>query len=275
MRTRFPVLGVVLLAACLAVPAFAQEAAAPPELTREQMADFLRRAPVVKHTGLSKGTTKPKRLTLSDGTVTHDAVFQSIDQTIQKQRFVDGRIEMSFRDSYRYNIAAYRLAELLGLDDMLPVTVEREWGGSKGSLSWWIDWKWDEVMRRKQDLAPPPERVTAYSNQLHLSRVFTQLVYDVDRNQTNTLISEDWKLYMVDFSRAFRHSDKLQYPETIQRCSRDLFERLQALTRETVTRAVGEHVEPEAITGLLVRRDRILERIRGLVQQRGEATVLF
>ena len=39
--------------------------------------------------------------------------------------------ELNFVDSYKYNIAAYRLAELLGIDDMLPVYVERKWEGDQ------------------------------------------------------------------------------------------------------------------------------------------------
>jgi len=35
-------------------------------------------------------------------------------------------------DSYKYNIAAYALAELLGMEDMLPVYVERKWEGKYG-----------------------------------------------------------------------------------------------------------------------------------------------
>lgn len=275
MRTQTSLVALAVLVVSLAVPGFAQEAAAPPALTPGAMADFLLHAKIVKHKALSKGVTKPTKVTLSDGGVTHDAVFQSVDQTLQRQQFIDGRVEMYFRDSYHYNIAAYRIAELVGLGHMLPVTVEREWDGRKGSLAWWIDWKWDEQMRRKENLAPPPDRREIYSNDLHLSRVFGQLVYDTDRNQTNTLISADWRLYMIDFTRAFRTSDKLQYPESIQRCSVDLLARLEALTRESVADAVGTHLSPDAITALMARRDRIVERIRKLVKERGEPSVLF
>ena len=38
-------------------------------------------------------------------------------------------IELDFVDSSKYNIAAYRLAELLNLDDTLPVYGERKWQG--------------------------------------------------------------------------------------------------------------------------------------------------
>jgi hypothetical protein len=67
------------------------------------------------------------RLTLSDGTVTHDASFQPIDEHRTETKFASGRSELNFVDSYKYNIAAYQLAELLGMDDMLPVYVKRKW----------------------------------------------------------------------------------------------------------------------------------------------------
>jgi hypothetical protein len=249
--------------------------AATPALTRAEIEAFLQHAKVVAHHGLSKGMTKPTRLTLSDGALTHDAVFQAIDVSAQRQRFSDGRVELNFRDSYHYNIAAYRLAVLIGLGDMVPVTIERGWDGQRGSLSWWIDWKWDEQMRRKEDVRPPDDRRIAYSNQLHLSRLFEELVDDTDRNQTNTLIAEDWRLYMVDFTRAFRTADEPPHVNRVLRCSREVYQKLQALTRETVVNAVGSHVEPAAVNGLLARRDRILERLRALIQERGEISVLF
>lgn len=271
-------IGLVILLALVQPPVVpAQDAAVPTAapLTRAEMAAFLEHAKIVKSGSIPRGTTRPSRLTLSDGTLTHDAVFQSIDLLVNRQQFTGGRVEMNFRDSYRYNIAAYRLAELLGIGNMLPVTVERTWKGQKGSVSWWIDWKWDEVMRRKEDAHPPAELVIAYSNQLHLSRVFGQLVYDTDRNQTNTLVSADWTLYMVDFTRAFRDYDMLQYPDSVQRCSADLLQKLKALTRESVNNAVGSYLEPSAVTGLLKRRDKIVLRIEALIAERGEKPVLF
>ena len=35
-------------------------------------------------------------------------------------------------------------------------------------------------------------------------RMFAELVYDTDRNHGNILYDTDWKLWMIDFSRAFR-----------------------------------------------------------------------
>jgi hypothetical protein len=66
--------------------------------------------------------------------------------------------ELNFVDSYKYNIAAYALAELLGMDDIVPVYVERKWQGNAGSLSWWSPVKMEEADRRKQQIYAP-ERV--------------------------------------------------------------------------------------------------------------------
>ena len=103
-------------------------------MTREDMAHFLRTAKVVASKGLNKGVTHPARLTLSDGTMTHDGAFSRVDEHQPIMRFERGRTELDFVDSYRYTLAAYGLAGLLGLADMMPVTVERKWDGDTGAL---------------------------------------------------------------------------------------------------------------------------------------------
>src|SRR5713226_528873 len=51
-----------------------------PTLTKEQIKQFLLTAKVVKSQRSNKGITNPWRLTLTDGTVTHDASFQAVDE---------------------------------------------------------------------------------------------------------------------------------------------------------------------------------------------------
>ena len=55
-------------------------AADEPALTKEQIKQFLLTAKVVKSRQSNKGITNPWRLTLTDGTVTHDASFQAVDE---------------------------------------------------------------------------------------------------------------------------------------------------------------------------------------------------
>jgi hypothetical protein len=200
-----------------------------PTLTKEQIEHFLLTAKVVKSEHAKKGITDTLRLTLSDGTVTHDASFQSIDVHKPTMQLARGT-ELNFVDSYKYNIAAYQLAELLGLDDMVPVYVERNWKGDTGSLSWWLPVKMDEVERHKQNLTAPD--ADAWNNQMYKVRVLDQLVYDYDPNLTNVLIGENWKIWRIDFTRAFRLSKDLRDPKDLVRCDRQLFEKLKTLERE-------------------------------------------
>jgi len=70
-----------------------------PELTREQMKHFLLTAKVVKSRQTTKGITNPWRLTLSDGTITHDGGFQAIDERRNSKQFQDGTTEFNYVDS--------------------------------------------------------------------------------------------------------------------------------------------------------------------------------
>src|SRR3974377_460593 len=77
-----------------------------PQLTKEQIKQFLLTAKVVNVHYSNKGVTNTKRLTLSDGTITHDASFQSLDEHQTTKQFADGKSEVRFFDSYNYKIAA-------------------------------------------------------------------------------------------------------------------------------------------------------------------------
>ena len=85
-----------------------------PNLTKEQIKQFLVTAKVVKSQQAKKGITNTSRLTLSDGTITHDASFQPIDEHKAEMQACHRYRELNFVDSYKYNIAAYALAELIG-----------------------------------------------------------------------------------------------------------------------------------------------------------------
>ena len=49
-----------------------------------------------------------------------------------------------------------------------------------------------------------------WNAQLHILRVFDELIANTDRNQGNMLIDSRWKLWLIDHSRAFRTSSDLQ-----------------------------------------------------------------
>jgi len=244
-------------------------AAEEPNLTPEQMKEFLLNAKVVESKQLGTGKTHPWRLTLSDGTLTHDAAFQPVD--IQKNmEVIGGRTILNFRDTYHFNIAAYELAKLLGLDNMMPVTVERNWNRQRGALSWWISKKWDFTNYPK----PVPD-VDAWNKQMYKVLVFAELVYDTDRNQGNMLITEDWKIRMIDFTRAFRLDRDLQEPKNLVRCDRQLWEKLRQLDADEVLASTKPHLGKSEVQALIARRDKIVKAFQQLIAERGENAVLY
>jgi hypothetical protein len=257
---------------CLTFQLFAV-AADEPTLTNEQIKQFLLTAKVVHSQDAKKGITNTKRLTLSDGTITHDASFQSIDQHASQKQLASGT-ELNFVDSWKYNIAAYELSELLGIDDMLPVYVKRNWAGQEGSLSWWLPVKMDEVERHKQKLEPP--NPDAWNNQMYKIRVFDQLIYDSDPNLTNVLIGENWQIWRIDFGRAFRLTTDLKDPsKNLVRCNRQLFEKLKALDANVVTEKTKPYLSKNEIKSLMVRRDKIVAWFQKLIAEKGESEVLY
>ena len=248
-------------------------AADEPKLTNEQIKQFLLTAKVVDSHGSKKGITNTSRLTLSDGTLTHDASFQPVDEHKTEKKFDNGRVEMNFVDSYKYNIAAYALAELVGFDDMVPVYVERKWEGKTGSLSWWVPWKMDEADRHKQKLTAPD--ADAWNNQMYKIRVFDELVYDTDPNLTNVLIGENWKIWRIDFSRAFRQSKDLRDSKDLVRCDRQLLEKLKALDANTVTEKTKGYLNKDEVKGVMARRDKIVAQFQRMIAEKGENEVLY
>ena len=243
-----------------------------PTLTKEQIKQFLLTAKVVKSEQAKKGITQTLRLTLSDGTVTHDASFQKIDEHKPRMELASGT-ELGFVDSYKYNIAAYQLAEILGLDDIVPVYVERKWKGDSGSLSWWLPVKMDEKERVAQKIAvPDPD---AWNNQMYKVRVLDQLVYDSDPNLTNVLITNDWKIWRIDFTRAFRLHKELKSASDLAHCDRQLFGKLKALNQDELTEKTKHYLTKDEVKALMARRDKIVEQFQKLIAEKGENEVLY
>jgi len=244
-------------------------------LTKEQIKHFLLTAKIIASKQSGKGVTHPWRLTLSDGTITHDASFQGINEFKSNIRFASGDSELNFKDSYKYNIAAYSLAELLGIEDMLPVYVERKWKGDAGSLSWWLPVKMDEAERKKNNIEVPDENKDSWNNQMHRIRVLDQLVYDKDANLTNVLIGANWEIWRVDFSRAFRLSKDLKSPGDLVRCDRKLLDKLKALDGNELAEKTKHYLDKDEVKAVMARRDKIVARFQQLIVEKGEGEVLY
>lgn len=244
-----------------------------PKLSELEMELFLKTAPSVKQRILESGTTASTRATLSNGKLTHDAHFQAIDMYRPVFRGRDGTVEKNFRDTYKFNIAGYRLAKLLNIHHMVPMSVERELDGKIGSMTWWLDNIWmTEAERRDNKIKPPATQ--DWVDQLNIVRVFDQLIYNTDRNQGNLLITPEWRVWMIDHTRAFRAARTLLKKEMLGRCDFNLLERMRALNTVTLKQELGSYLRPEEISGLLARRDIIVRYYEQEIRRKGEESVL-
>jgi len=274
LARRIVTLGVVAFTFSLApMLAVGQTAGAPPvSLTPDQMEVFLLKADIARVRDAGNGVTGSRRATLTDGTFSHDVHIQVVNE--ERTRFEAGKkTELNFKDLARYNITGYRLARLLGMDNV-PMSVERFFNGKPAAFTWWVDdVKMDEKERMKQKAAGPDPART--SMQVQVMRVFDVLIQNTDRNQGNMLWTGDWKLWLIDHTRAFRLGTKLDKPDNLSRCDGPLLDRLRGLTKATLRGAIGKAITDGEISALLARRDAIVKHYEGRIATRGEAAVLF
>lgn len=233
--------------------------------------DFLANARIVSSSYVGEGITRPRKLVLARGGVTAHAIFHDVD--IQRRGFrVGKRLEPDFRDTYRSNAAAFEVGRLLGLDNIPPITIRRV-NGVLGSVGLWIENGMNEKGRRERGL-PRPDSLD-WSRRLADTRVFDNLIYNIDRNQTNILFDDKGKFWMIDHTRSLMTTPRLPYPERVTRCSRKLWNAIRELDPDrAMTRLAGPLSKPQ-IKGLLKRRERLIELIESKIEELGEDAVLF
>jgi hypothetical protein len=240
--------------------------------TDAQKEKFLTTATVVSATDIGHGVTKPVKVQLEAGGIRHDAAIQVVDKELP-DFFPENGPPVPMRDSWRFNIAAYRVDRLLQLN-MVTVSAERSYKGKRAGFSWWVDGvMFEEVDRIKKELqAPDPE---AFERQRALMRVFDELIINIDRNLANLLITKSWNLALIDHSRSFNPYPGIRNKANLTRCSKSLLARMRTLTQDSVSSAVKSYLTPQEIDGLLKRRDRIVEFFEQKAKQSGEQNVLF
>jgi hypothetical protein len=233
---------------------------------------FLASASVVgeKQLGGSEAVTKPWVLTLKLDDVTHRGLWKN----------VEGR-PLGYLEGWRYEIAAYRMDRLLGLD-MVPPTVERRFHEDPGACQYWVD---DTTSLRDKDRRKekvPSVKIFDWNRATYLQRFFDNLIANEDRNEGDILITEDWRMILIDHSRTFRTWKKLLFtatspggPKLMSSLPRAIVEKAKALTFDSIKAAVGATLTDEEIRTMLVRRDMILKEIETLIKVNGEANTLY
>jgi hypothetical protein len=259
-------------------PPAAQEATPPPAPLKVTLTDaakerFLLEGEIVRRRSAPGGITNSQRATLRREDLEHDAHIQRIDEHKHQNQLGSG-LEIDFHDSYKNNVAAYRLDRLLGLN-MVPVTVLRRDDDGWASFTWWVeDVVMDEKARLKKKVRAPD--TTAWNYQMYVVRVFDQLIYNFDRNLGNLLIDRDWRIWMIDHSRGFKIFKEVKTPENLgKRCARELLAGLRRLDHPTLDVAMKDLLSAGQVNGVLARRDWIVQYYDAKIAELGETAVLY
>jgi hypothetical protein len=127
--------------------------------------------------------------------------------------------------------------------------------------------------RYKQKIQVPD--ADAWNNQMYKIRVFDQLISDSDPNLTNVLIGENWQLWRIDFSRAFRHNKEPKDNKELEHCDRQLFQKLKALDVNVLTEKTNGYLTKDEVEAVMMRRDKIVAQVQKLIAEKGEKEVLY
>ena len=158
---------------------------------------------------------------------------------------------------------------------MIPVSVEQKIRGKVAAATWWVDdVKMMDTERYQKKIRPP--RPAPWIDQRFQVRIFNELVYNTDANLGNLLITQDWKLVMIDFSRSFRWHKELRQPKNLRngRLDRRFYDGIRALEKSQVERHLGDMLMEPEIEGLMARRDKIVAYFDQQIAEKGEIYVL-
>ncbi len=242
---------------------------------RPQWEEFLKTAEIVGFEKIGEGVTRPMRLSLKKGDRNASGVWKN-----------PSGIRGGYLEGWRYEIAAYELDKLLGLN-MIPPTVEREFQGKRGSLQLWVKVVMNDLERMKAHIPVPGVAAEHWERMKYLTRAFDGLIANEDRTQQNILYTEDGRTILIDHSRSFRSTNKFTErlvvgknalgvrPLLIRQLPRSFVEKIEALDHSSLMISVGPWLEEKEIESILIRRKLLLDEIAGSIKEFGEDNVLY
>jgi hypothetical protein len=244
--------------------------------SREIIEGFLESAEIVKAEEIGEGVTKPWRIYVKRDQKELSGCWKN-PQGIQK-----GHLE-----GWQYEIAAYRMDKLLGLN-MVPPTVEREYEGKKGSLQLWVESEFSLLDAMEQGI-PLPEKnpeATVFNRGKYLTRAFDSLIANEDRTQQNILYTKDWRTILIDHSRSFRSKKKFRKKllygkngikeiKIFRQLPRSFVEKVKSLDYEKIKAAVGRYLTDVEINAVLERKKLLLAEIEEMIEEMGQDKVLY
>ena len=105
--------------------------------------------------------------------------------------------------------------------------------------------------------------------------IFDSIVHNEDRHGDNILVDDSWKLWMIDHTRAFQPDGEIHNRDELVRIERRLLRRLRQLHDDELNAALGPYLERAQINSILERRDAIIEHFETLIEETGEAAVVY
>ena len=111
---------------------------------------------------------------------------------------------------------------------------------------------------------------------MYAVRIFDQLIYNSDRNAGNLLIDGDWRIWMIDHTRAFKVFGEPADPKNLgTHCARSLLDALRGLDAATLAAATTELLSQAQVQGLVGAPRLHRPLLRGPDPPHGEAEVLY
>jgi hypothetical protein len=209
---------------------------------REQIEAYLKTAEVMGLEELQVGVTRPRRAKLAPGGLVEAFAWKVVPP---------GR-PSGFWESYKSEIAAYEMDKLLGLD-MVPPTVERRVDGATGAAVMWCS-QTKSFGQLKGVPTAPPQHSASWNLQLARAKMFDNLIGNKDPNLGNWLVDPGWNLILIDHTRAFT-TDKDLVHKKMTRIDGALWDKMSALTLETLEPVLGPWMGKGEIKAVLQRRD--------------------
>ncbi len=262
---------------CFAIfsPSAAVVQLTPTELNqRENIEKWLTVGDIIGSEEIGQGVTKPFRLFLKAGELELSGAWKN--PTGMQGGFLEG---------WQYEIAAYHLDKLLGLN-MVPPTVERIFDNKKGSLQYWISGTMSDEDLQRNSQKIPASHIFQWENRIYLRRAFDCIIANEDRTQQNVRYTKDWRTILIDHSRSFRstrkHTKRLVYGKNglkeavlFHRLPRKFVEKVKVLNFDLIKEAVGDYLTNREIEAILSRTQIFLKEVDELIKEKGQSTVLY
>ncbi len=247
---------------------------------RPQWEQFLETAEITRAEEIGEGVTRPFRLYLKKGDSEWSACWKN-----------PSGIQGGFPEGWQYEIAAYRLDKLIGLN-MIPPAVERQFEGKDGALVYWVTGVRSLLEIEEKKIEKPEWALKSMDDRKYITRAWDCLIANEDRTQQNVLYTtKDWRTILIDHSRAFRSTkpftEKLMFgrnglkmaadggPYLIRRLPRWFVDKVRALDVKSIKQAVGPYLTDKEIDAIVKRKPLLLAEIEAMIKASGEDKVIY